>query len=114
MLETVRTAPYQSWKNPSERVHSVLNLGLQATGLMQTPKFESAVSNCNSVKDVRDVVKETSGLEEALRDSMEPVKILLHSIFSHLNLKEKPIIRFISASQYEFFSNLQDIEPEIM
>ena len=36
MLEAVRTAPYQSWKNSCERVHSVLNLWLQATGLTRT------------------------------------------------------------------------------
>ena len=117
MLEAVRIAPYQSWKNPCERVHS--NLGLQATGLMRTAmelRFESAISKCSSVKDVRDAVKETPGLEEALKDSVEPVKTLLHSVFSRLNLKDKPISSCMSASQHEidaFFSILQDIEPEI-
>ena len=35
MIEAVRTAPYQSWKNPCERVNCILNLGLQAVGLMR-------------------------------------------------------------------------------
>lgn len=62
MLEAVRTAPYQLWKNPCERVHSILNLGLQATGVMwavMEMKFEAAVSNCNSVKEVREAIKQT-------------------------------------------------------
>ena len=39
-LEAVRTAPYQSWKNPCERVNCILNLGLQATGLMRATMEE--------------------------------------------------------------------------
>ena len=35
LLEAVRTAPYHSWKNPCERVNCVLNIGLQAIGLMR-------------------------------------------------------------------------------
>lgn len=52
-------------------------------------KFEAAVSNCNSVKEVREAIKQTPGLEEALRDSIEPVKTLLHSVFSRLSLKSQ-------------------------
>ena len=35
MIIAVRTAPHQSWKNPCERVNCILNLGLQAVGLMR-------------------------------------------------------------------------------
>ena len=34
LIEAARTAPYRSWKNPCERVKCILNLGLQAVGLM--------------------------------------------------------------------------------
>ena len=30
-----RTAPYHSWRNPAERVMSIVNLGLQCVGLMR-------------------------------------------------------------------------------
>lgn len=46
MLEAVRTAPYQSWKNPCERVNCILNLGLQATGLMRV-SMEQKFRECN-------------------------------------------------------------------
>ena len=29
------TAPYHSWRNPVERIQSVLNIGLQSIGLMR-------------------------------------------------------------------------------
>ena len=42
------TAPAQSWKNPVERVMSLLNLGLQSVGLMRkecTPSAEAVLKN---------------------------------------------------------------------
>ena len=35
MVLAVRTPPYNSWKDPAERVMSLLNLGLPAVGLMR-------------------------------------------------------------------------------
>ena len=46
MIQAVRTAPYHSWKNPCERVNCILNLGLQAVGLMRgnmKEKFEKVI-----------------------------------------------------------------------
>ena len=36
-----RTAPYNSWRNPAERIMSIINLGLQCVGLAQAemPNF---------------------------------------------------------------------------
>ena len=34
-LVAVRTPPYNSWKNPAERVMSELNLALQTVGIMR-------------------------------------------------------------------------------
>ena len=118
MLEAMRTAPYQSWKNPCERVNCILNLGLQAVGLMRTSmesKFENAISSCNSVKEIRSSLS-LPGLRDALIDSIEPVKALLHSIFMRLNLKDQPFLGFSSASDHEleaFFSILQDLDDTI-
>ena len=33
-LCTVRTPPYHSWKNPAERIMSILNIGLQCVGVI--------------------------------------------------------------------------------
>ena len=119
MIEAVRTAPYHSWKNPCERVNCILNLGLQAVGLMRArmeEKFEYAISNCNSISEVHEAVRRTAGLKEALQDSVEPVKVLVHSVFSRLTLKDKPVLGYSAATDHEmdaFFNILEHIEPEI-
>ena len=51
-----RTAPYHSWRNPVERIMSVLNLGLQCVGLARekmTDDFEKEVAKCNSLSELR-------------------------------------------------------------
>ena len=40
MLVAVRTPPYHSWKNPVERVMSIVNIALQGIGLMRSPMSE--------------------------------------------------------------------------
>ena len=85
MIEAVRTAPYHSWKNPCERVNCVLNLDLQAVGLMRASmeeKFEKAISSCGSVQEIRAEFKHYPGLKEAVKDSVEPVKVLVHTVFN--------------------------------
>ena len=40
MLIAVRTPPYHSWKNPVERIMSIVNIALQAVGLMRSSMTE--------------------------------------------------------------------------
>ena len=57
-LCAARTAPSHSWRNPVERVMSLLNLGLQCVGLMRKEmptQYEMAIKNCNSMADIRKV-----------------------------------------------------------
>lgn len=54
MLVAVRTAPHHSWKNPCERINCILNIGLQAIGLMRSSmsnEHEKNLSTCNSKFD---------------------------------------------------------------
>lgn len=47
-----RTAPCHSWRNPAERVMSLVNLGLQSIGLMRQPMGdteEALTASCNSL-----------------------------------------------------------------
>ena len=44
--------------------------------------FEKAVSSANSLSDLREAAERVHGLKEALADSVEPVKTLIHSLFS--------------------------------
>ena len=50
-----RTALYHSWRNPVERVMSVLNLGLQCVGLAREkmPEEFEEVAKCNSLNKLR-------------------------------------------------------------
>lgn len=41
MLVGVRTPPMNSWKNPPERIMSILNLALQSVGLMRKEQSEN-------------------------------------------------------------------------
>ena len=119
LLEALRTAPYNSWKNPCERVNCILNIGLQAVGLMrkQMPdNMEEPLKHCTSMDDICKEVSKNQALNEALQDSIEPVKLLLTSVFQRLELKRQPFKVFCAASDHKiegFFDILRNIEPNI-
>lgn len=60
-----RTAPYHSFRNPAERVMSVLNLGLQAVGLarekVEDEEIEREVSRCHTMSQLRELAKKKPG-----------------------------------------------------
>ena len=91
-LCTARTARYHSFRNPAERVMSVLNLGLQSVGLARAKMdddMEAAIQGSNSVAEIRRVAAEKENLRTALLDSIAPVKVLLSTITQRFQLKEK-------------------------
>ena len=101
MVVAVRTPPYHSWRNPVERIMSILNLALQSVGLMQTKmdqRFEQAMSKCKSMEDVRQQAEALPGFQDAFIDSIEPVKVLLQSLFPRLELKGEQFQTFTSAN----------------
>lgn len=102
-----RTAPYHSWKNPVERVMSVLNLGLQCIALARAEmptEYETEVAKCNSISELRKIAEMKSGFVSTVKDSLAGVKILLCNIFSRLTWKERSINLFHSASDEEISS----------
>lgn len=64
-------------------------------------QFEAAISSCKSVKDIRTACSTHPGLKEAIVMSIEPVKVLLESLFVRLKLKEIPFQVFHSSSSPE-------------
>ena len=103
-LVAVRTPPFNSWKNPAERIMSELNLALQAVGLMRTrmsDKLEKKMENCKSMKMVRAATVAHPELQEAFKDSLEPVILLVGSLFQRLKLKGEPFSVFTSATSSE-------------
>jgi hypothetical protein len=100
----VRTPPQHSWKNPVERIMSVLNLGLQSVGLMRTEmdsESEKLLSKCGTMKEIRKVAKENSTLKGDLTTSLQAPINLVRSVFSRQFLKDEPFETFTAASELE-------------
>ena len=96
-----RTAPYHSWRNPVERIMSVLNLGLQCVGLARqqmSDEFEKEVLKCNNLSELREHLTE---MKLMVQESLSPVKALLCSIFSRLKVHDEILHTFQSATSNE-------------
>ena len=79
-LIACRMAPNHSWRNPVERLISIVNLGLQSVGLMRTKmleEFEQKIQNYNSLKELRAAC---SSCQEHVSKSLQPVVDLLTNI----------------------------------
>ena len=98
-----RTAPYHSFRNPAERIMSVLNLGLPSVGLARElvprEEVEQEVSCCNNMSQVRELASKKPLIKEALIDSMAPVKITLTDITQRLELKGEKFVVCSAAFQ---------------
>ena len=100
-LVACRTAPNHSWKNPVERIMSLLNIGLQCVGLMRAQmsvEFESVVQNCNNLQQLR---KAAENRKEELSSSLKPTIDLLHDVFTRLELKGEPFEAYEAATMEE-------------
>ena len=59
-LCAVRTAPYHSYRNPVERIMSIINIGLQAIALarrVMSEEMEVEVEKCNPMKALHAVAE---------------------------------------------------------
>ena len=56
-----RTAPGHSFKNPAEKIHCILNLGLYGIGCMRqrssNAKFEFEIAKCDTMSEQRNLVE---------------------------------------------------------
>ena len=62
-LCVLRTAPYQSFRNPVERIMAIVNLGLQAIAMARAemPKeMEEEAERCNTLKALHAVASRNS------------------------------------------------------
>ena len=116
-LLAARTAPYHSFRNPAERVMSVLNLGLQSVGVAccrMEAEMEAIVSHSNSVAEIRRVAKDNPTLKEALLDSVTSAKTTLTAVTLRLQLKGKKFSVDVAAQPDELcqlWSTLKKIDP---
>lgn len=111
-----RTAPYHSWRNPVERVMSVLNLGLQCIGVARSQmseEFEKEVSKCNNISELRNHLGE---MKSTVEDTLSPVKALLCSVFCRLKMHNEIIHTFQSATSSEisaFWSSILALDSTL-
>ena len=92
-LVVLRTVPKLSWRNPVERVMSVLNLGLQNLALSRPAmpqEWEDKMRRCNSMKDIRKLAA-TEGFLEAYNSAIDEVKEVIAERFERLEWSRIPI-----------------------
>lgn len=117
LLIAGRTAPCHSWKNPVERIMSIVNLGLQCVGIMRkegSEKFERAIKYASNLKQLREATVQTK--EEVKESLSQPVE-LLKIITERLELKGKPFKVFESATSDEirdFWEAVKFIDPLLL
>ena len=105
LLVVGRTAPNHSWRNPVERVMSVINLGLQCVGVMRTEgssDFEKAIKNANNLKALRRATEEN--YKDDVKGALTSPLNLLENITKRLELKGKPFSVFESATDDEIYA----------
>src|SRR6266542_4046602 len=90
----VRTPPQNSWKNPVERIMSILNIGLQSIGLMRAEmndESEKLIGKCNTMNEIRKTAEENPTLKGDLIASLQTPIHLVNDIFTVSHLKMSPL-----------------------
>lgn len=103
-LVAARTGPMLSFRNPVERVMSIINLALQAVGLVREkmpPEFENMMSSASSMKDMRAKAKDFPEFQTKVDQSLTTVRETLNDLVGRLALKEKPFMTGRPASSEE-------------
>ena len=103
-LCAARTAPFHSWRNPVERIMSIVNLGLQCVGLARgemSEDNERLVAKAGSMKEIRKLSLKHPGLKEVAMASVASAKIRLAQVLGRLQLKGEKFQLFVPATQEE-------------
>ena len=109
-LCAVRTPPHNSWKNPAERIMSILNLALQGVGIARTKTgHEEQLQKCKNMKHIREAAKSLPDMEKDILDALERPKSLLSGLFCRLKLKENPFSVFVAATEEEIHSLWENV-----
>jgi hypothetical protein len=102
-LCAVRTPPKHTWKNPVERIMSIINIGLQGIGIMR----EKAVPNeckliqCGGLKAIRKMAEKIPALKDEVLESVKPCTELLRHVMERLKLKDQTFQTFNPADDEE-------------
>jgi hypothetical protein len=89
ILCAVCSPPQHSWKNPVERIMSIINLALQGVGVMREEvPHESELKRCGSLKSICELAKKIPVLKEEVLNSVKSMTELLSTFIQRLKLKE--------------------------
>lgn len=121
MLVAARTAPHNSYRNPVERMMSLINIGLQSVGIMrqQMPEeMEKAVQNANNMEEIRKVAQKIPAIKENYLQSLVPTRQLLSHTLNRLSLKGEPVVvqddsTDVTVTMDTLFAKVMDIEPSL-
>ena len=92
---------------------SILNLGLQSIGLMQTEmndESEKLMSKCGTINEIRKIAEENPTLKRDLTTSLQAPINLIRNTFSRQSLKDEPFETFTAASETEMGRFWETIE----
>ncbi|XP_070563443.1 uncharacterized protein [Ptychodera flava] len=92
-LVAARCAPHQSYTNPPERWHAVMNLALQSVAIQRSAMaehFEKALSSAVTMKQIRLLGDRRPQLKDALMESLGSVIGQLNELLGRLKLKGVP------------------------
>ena len=118
-LVAARTCPGQSYKNPVERIMSLINLALQCIGLMReemSQDMEAEMRKAKSTSDIRKAGKKNKHLKSSLAQSVGPTKSLVEEFVSRVRLHEQPFSVQPAATEEEMdemWSTLESIDSTL-
>jgi len=118
-LVAVRTPPQHSWKNPVERIMSILNLGLQSVGLMRAKinnESENLMNKCGTMNEIHKIAEENPTLREDLIASLQAPIDLISGVFNNHSLKDEPFETYKAASEIEierFWETIQLVDESV-
>jgi hypothetical protein len=106
----VRTPPQHSWKNPVERIMSIINLALQGVGSMrEVVAHEDELKRCNSLKSIRALASKIPEIQEEVIGSINSTKGLMSSMIQRLKLKDHHFETHDPASEAEIDSLWENV-----
>ena len=114
-LCAVRTPPYHSWKNPAERIMSILNCALQSVGLMRTSTDkEELLKKCGNTTEIRKLAEDNVSVKESIQDSLQAPMSMLGGLIMNLKLKEDQFSIFQASKSDDMenlWANILKIDP---
>ena len=119
MLVAARTAPHNSYRNPVERIMSLINIGLQSVGIMRQKMpqdMEDTIQNANSMDEVRKAADQVPELKKHFASCLLPVKQLLADTLCRLSLKGEnfQVPEAVSSEDIDtLFNEVQEVESSL-